>query len=189
VADPQSATLARIMPIPEADIRDLIAFLIAGLVETGSALGFTFMVLAKRFDRQVQKVVKSARRPPAKKDPAQKPRRTPSATAKAATPGKSIIQLDDTPADHITRWTCARLDILKAGRIQANAAYADFKAWCGTEGIASCSPQMFGRRFTEVVESMGGRKVRINGRAFYEGVTLQETSVVQEPRQLVPQGP
>ena len=31
---------------------------------------------------------------------------------------------------------------------------------------------MFGRRFTEIIEGMGGRKV--NGRAYYQGVALQE---------------
>lgn len=35
---------------------------------------------------------------------------------------------------------------------------------------------MFGRRFTEVVKGMGGRKVKINGRAYYEGVILQRRS-------------
>ena len=48
MADPQSAALSRIIPLSEAEIRDMIAFLIAALVETGSALGFTFMVLASR---------------------------------------------------------------------------------------------------------------------------------------------
>jgi hypothetical protein len=32
---------------------------------------------------------------------------------------------------------------------------------------------MFGRRFAEVVKAMGGRKVKINGRAYFEGVVLQ----------------
>jgi hypothetical protein len=32
---------------------------------------------------------------------------------------------------------------------------------------------MFGRRLAEVVKAMGGRKVKINGRAYYEGVVLQ----------------
>jgi hypothetical protein len=32
---------------------------------------------------------------------------------------------------------------------------------------------MFGRRLTEVNAGMGGRKVKINGRAYYEGVVLQ----------------
>jgi hypothetical protein len=39
IADPQIAALARIVPFDEVDIRDMLAFLIATIVETGSALG------------------------------------------------------------------------------------------------------------------------------------------------------
>ncbi len=35
---------------------------------------------------------------------------------------------------------------------------------------------MFGRRFAEVIKGRGGRKVKINGRAYYEGVVLQRRS-------------
>jgi hypothetical protein len=73
----------------------------------------------------------------------------------------------------ITRWAYSRLDILNTGRVQAEIAYQDFIAWCQAEGLNSCSRQMFGRRLTEVVKGMGGRKVKINGRAYYEGVNLQ----------------
>jgi hypothetical protein len=174
VADPQSATLALIVPLPEANIRDLIAFLIAGLVETGSALGFTFMVLAKRSDPP--RVTENPKRldHAAKRDVARKMHKP----AKTDTHGKSVIVLDNAPSDHIARWAYARLDIPKTGRIQANAAYVDFSAWCKTEGIEPCTPQMFGRRFAGVVESMGGRKRKINGRAYYEGVMLQPTDEV-----------
>jgi hypothetical protein len=48
VADPQSATLSRLTALDEAKIRDIIAMLIALLVEIGSALGFTFVALASR---------------------------------------------------------------------------------------------------------------------------------------------
>jgi hypothetical protein len=64
--------------------------------------------------------------------------------------------------------------VLSAGRIQAEVAYRDFVAWCDVQGIKACSQQMFGRRFTEVAKGIGGRKVKINGRAYYEGVVLQD---------------
>ncbi len=48
VADPQSATLSRLTALGEAKIRDIIAILIAVLVEIGSALGFTLVLLASQ---------------------------------------------------------------------------------------------------------------------------------------------
>jgi hypothetical protein len=62
---------------------------------------------------------------------------------------------------------------LRAGRIQAEIAYQDFTAWCTAEGLNACSRQVLGRRFAEVVKGMGGRKVKINGRAYYQGAVLQ----------------
>jgi hypothetical protein len=156
MSDPQSATLSRLMLLSEAEIRDAIAFLIAAIVEIGSALGFTFMVLAGR--------TASGSSPPASPVP------QPTAPPKMQMP----ISLPETPADTVARWTLARLDVLHEGRIQAERAYKDFKRWCADEGIEPCTPQMFGRRFTKIIEGMGGRKLKVNGRAYYQGVALQE---------------
>jgi hypothetical protein len=87
-----------------------------------------------------------------------------------------LVALPETPADVINRWAFSRLDVLGAGRIQAEIAYRDFVAWYPAEGLSACSRQMFGRRLAEVMTGMGGRKVRINGRAYYEGVVLQGRS-------------
>ena len=83
----------------------------------------------------------------------------------------------------MTRWALARLDIVTAGTIQADAAYQDFCGWCSAHRLASLTPQMFGRRFTKVHAGMGGRKVKRRGRAYYEGTALQEklTSPVVSP--------
>jgi hypothetical protein len=162
VADPQSATLSRLTALGEAHIRDIIAILIAVLVETGSALGLTFMVLAIRpASPPQQPAVRNAEESqsiPAAPEPAQP---------------APLVAIPATPADMITRWAYSRLDILNAGRVQAENAYQDFIAWCQAEGLNTCSRQMFGRCLTQVVKGMGGRKVKINGRAYYEGVTLQ----------------
>jgi hypothetical protein len=146
----------------EAHIRDIIAILIAVLVEIGSALGLTLMVLATR-------PVLVSPQPVAHKVGASR------LIAKARRPEcpPNLVALSETPADMITRWAFSRLDVLRAGRIQAEVAHQDFVAWCAAEGIKACSQQMFGRRFTEVIAGMGGRKVKINGRAYYEGVVLQ----------------
>jgi hypothetical protein len=167
VADPQSATLSRLTALGEAKIRDIIAILIAVLVEFGSALGFTFVLLASRSATAVPACAVQMAKGPANTAP--KPKRRP---VKPGIP----IKLSETPADTVTRWAFSRLDVLRAGRIQAEVAYRDFVAWCEAGGIEACSGQMFGRRFTEVVKGMGGRKVKINGRAYYEGVVLQRRS-------------
>ena len=167
VADPQSATLSRLTALGEAKIRDIIAILIAVLVEIGSALGFTFVLLASRsVPVAPASAVQMAKEP---EDIAPEPERRP---VKPEIP----MKLSETPADMVTRWAFSRLDVLRAGRIQAEVAYSDFVAWCEAGGIEACSRQMFGRRFTEVVKGMGGRKVKINGRAYYEGVVLQRRS-------------
>ena len=165
VPDPQSATLSRLTALGEAKIRDIIAILIAVLVEIGSALGFTFVLLASR-PAAPTSAVQMAKEPA---DIAAEPERRP---VKPGIP----VKPSETPADTVTRWAFSRLDVLRAGRIQAEVAYSVFIAWCEAGGIEACSRQMFGRRFTEVIKGMGGRKVKINGRAYCEGVVLQRRS-------------
>jgi hypothetical protein len=150
------------LPAGEADIRDMIAFLIAALVETGSALGLTFMALASR---SVPAVPRPALQIANVFQDTEHKKQSPKC--------QTAFTLPEKPADTVTRWAFARLDVLRAGRIQAEIAYQDFIAWCHAEGLNACSRQMFGRRFTEVVKGMGGRKVKINGRAYYEGVILE----------------
>ena len=163
VVDPQSATLSRLTALGEAKIRDIIAILIAVLVEIGSALGFTFVLLASRSAAPASAVLMV---------------KGPEDTAPERRPIKPEIpmKLSETPADTVTRWAFSRLDVLRAGGIQAEVAYRDFIAWCEAGDIEACSRQMFGRRFTEVVKGMGGRKVKINGRAYYEGIVLRRRS-------------
>ncbi len=172
IADPQSATLSRLTALGETKIRDVLAILIALLVEIGSTLGLTFVVLAGR---------------PVPAAPAQQTADT-ADTAEDARPAPEhpplvrhqVVKLPETPADIITRWAFCRLDVLSTGRIQAEVAYLDFVAWCEADGIKTCSRQMFGRRFAEVISRMGGRKFKINGRAYYEGVALQGRSAQKQ---------
>ena len=164
VADPQSATLSRLTALGEAKIRDIIALLIAVLVEIGSALGLTFVVLAGRSVPAAPALQIAETAEDVRPAPYRRPVRD------------QVVNLPETPADIITRWAFSRLDVLSAGRIQAELAYLDFVAWCGSEGIKACSRQMFGRRFAEVISGMGGRKFKINGRAYYEGVVLPARS-------------
>jgi hypothetical protein len=165
VADPQSATLSRLTALSESNIRDMIAFLIAGLVEMGSTLGFTFAVLASRSVMAAPAPI--ADMPVEQMDPEPTAEPQPEPVTR-----RTIVKFQASPGDAVARWAYSRIDVFAAGRIQAQAAYQDFVAWCEEEGIEPCSRQMFGRRLTEVVAGMGGRKVKINGRAYYEGVSL-----------------
>lgn len=169
MSDPQSATLSRLTLWTEAQIQDAIAILIAVLVEIGSALGFSFVVLASRSIPAPQHAVLND-------VPEESTLEPPAAEA------QKLVRLSETSADTVTRWALSRLDVLNSRRIQAELAYRDFREWCGDKGKEACTPQMFGRRFTQVIEGMGGRKKKVNGKAYYEGVALQERSARDERR-------
>lgn len=157
VADPQSATLSRLTGVSEESLRSAIAVLIAFLVELGSSLGFTVMVLCARLGGV-------AGRAPA-----------------VTTPSASTIEDRGTtspfvrmpPDDLVMKWALTRLDIVSTGLIQADHAYQDFNAWCIAHRHAPITQQMFGRRFTKVHAGMGGRKIKRHGRAYYQGAALQ----------------
>jgi hypothetical protein len=117
VADPQSATLSRLTALGEARIRDIIAILIAVLVEIGSALGFTFVLLASR-----------SAAPPSAGQMAKRPEDTVSEPERRPVKPGIPMKLSETPADTVSRWAFSRLDVLRAGRIQAEVAYSDFVA-------------------------------------------------------------
>ena len=169
VADPQSAALSRMVGIGEEALRDTIGTLIAMLVELGSALGFSVIIVAHR--PAVVRLPTSSLREHLEPLP------SPSRAAQ-----RQFLCVAEKPDDLVTRWALARLDIVSTGTIQADLAYRDFYDWCCAHRLAPLTPQMFGRRFTKVHAGMGGRKVRRRGRAFYEGAALQEKSTVAQAR-------
>jgi hypothetical protein len=160
VADPQSATLSRLTGIGEEALLGAIAVMIAFLVEFGSALGFSVVILAARPTAEIPQPlsVEEANQPP-----------LPAAQAAQ----RRQASLPKTPHDLVTRWALARLDIVSTGTIQADLAYQDFCEWCSAHRLMALTPQMFGRRFTKVHAGMGGRKVKRRGRAYYLGAALQ----------------
>ncbi len=161
-ADPQSAALGELTGFGEGAIRNSVAVLIALLVELGSALGFTLIILAARANAanlgasippdalQSAFVLKTRRQHP-----------------------QAGLHLSDFPTDLVTRWALARLDVISSEVIQAEHAYEDFRDWCCAQGARALTPQMFGRRFTAIHKGMGGKKLKRQGRAYYSGVTLQ----------------
>ena len=138
------------------------------LYELGSALGFTLLSLA--FDRatadQSENLQVNVKQPLLQSE-------TPHALTKQVG-----IKHTNIPDDLVTRWALDRLDIVSSGTIQAEHAYKDFQDWCTKGHLQPLTRQMFGRRFTKVHADMGGRKVRRNGRAYYEGAALQDNSIL-----------
>ena len=161
-ADPQSAALNQLTGFGEDVIRNTVAVLIALLVEFGSALGFSLFVAASA----------------AKLPHFESHSSSPTAPAHSTQPvrAQASLELSSPPVDLVTRWALARLDIINTGMLQAEHAYKDFCRWCDSQSAPALTPQMFGRRFTEVHAGMGGRKVKRRGRAFYSGVSLSPTS-------------
>ena len=158
VVDPQSAAMARVTGLAEAEIRDSLTLLMALLIEAGSALGFSIVAFATR-------------RPPAAPSPA--PVSDPIAESAPPAPA-SILHPPATKPDAVSRWYLDRLDIISSGRIKADDAFRDFQAWCLETGVASCTQAMFGRTMTAVHEKMGGQKVKKRDATYYVGVALQE---------------
>jgi hypothetical protein len=161
VADPQSATLSRLTGFGEETLRGAIATLIAVLVELGSALGFSVIILGAR---------------PLMVTPSPVEEHLESLPSLSQTP-RSQLAGEPKPDDLVTRWALARLDIVSTGAVQADVAYQDFREWCRAHRLAPLTQQLFGRRFTKVHAGMGGRKVRRHGRAYYEGAVLQEKAI------------
>jgi hypothetical protein len=161
LADPQSAALSRLTGVGEEELRNVVAVLIAFLVELGSALGFSVIILAARSTVATSQALSVEEN------------KEPSPPSRETTQGRHP-SLSETPDDLVTRWALARLDIVTTGTIQADVAYQDFREWCSAHRLAALTPQMFGRRFTKVHAGMGGRKVKRCGRAYYEGTALQE---------------
>ena len=161
VPDPQSAALSRLTGMGEEAVRSAIAVLIALLVELGSALGFSVIILSA-CPTMVPLQMYAA-------DGGDEPLLPPLQATQRPFPS-----MPRAPDDLVSRWALARLDLVSGGTIQADLAYQDFRQWCSVHGLTALTPQMFGRRFTKVHMGMGGRKVKRRGRAYYEGAALQE---------------
>jgi hypothetical protein len=86
VADPQAGALARLVGLDEVAVRTGIALLLAGLIEAGSALGFTLVSVA------------TGRNPPPTRPPRQPP--TFNATHRVGAPSHSPMAI---PGDNAER--------------------------------------------------------------------------------------
>jgi hypothetical protein len=164
VADPQSAALKQLIGAEEDGVRSAIAMLIAFLVEFGSSLGFTLIILAFHRSAPERLGTSAGDQSPPKSCEGLRLRDRMS----------SKLQIVNTPEDLVTRWALDRLDIVGSGSIPADNAFQDFREWCLVHDLEPLTPQMFGRRFTKVHANLGGKKVKRRGRAYYEGAALRK---------------
>src|SRR5262249_10250894 len=135
IADPQASALARLTGADEATIRAGVALLLAGLIEAGSALGFTLVAVA------------TPRSPPPP-DPTRV--QGPVNTARRRQDGQR-----GTRPDTLERWVQTRLKVDAAGSIPAREAYADFCRWARAAGIEPCTETRFGCDFSATMQTRG----------------------------------
>ena len=152
LADPQAGALARLTGLDEATIRVGVALLLAGLIEAGSALGFTLVSASTTLNPpqpgagRVPSPQKVASRDP---NPAPKP-----------------------PAQAFERWVKTQLTANPASQVAAREAYAEFCRWSHAAGLAPCSETRFGRQLTAHINGLGGHKAKRRDRGYYVGVSL-----------------
>jgi hypothetical protein len=152
LADPQAGALAQLMGLDEPTIRVGVALLLAGLIEAGSALGFTLVSASTTLNppqpvagRVPSPQMVSSRDP----NPAPKP-----------------------PAQAFERWVKTQLTANPASQVAAREAYAEFCRWSHAAGLAPCSETRFGRELTAHIYGLGGHKAKRRDRAYYVGVSL-----------------
>ena len=152
VADPQAGALARLTGLDEATIRAGVALLLAGLIEAGSALGFTLVSVSTTSN-----------------PPPPMPSRVPgsqNASRRRAQPPRHST------TDALEQWVQTRLKKEPTAEIPAREAYADFCRWTRAGGLDPCTETRFGRELTARINRLGGRKAKRRDRAYYVGVSL-----------------
>jgi hypothetical protein len=172
-ADPQAGALARFTGLDETTIRTFVALLLAGIIEAGSALGFTLVTVAT-----------SSNTPPLKpSNPPGSKRSTPPPAAPTNAPGpKTAPRRYSNPprpatTDALERWVQTRLKVDPAAEIPAREAYTAFCFWSRAEGLEPGTETRFGRDFTARIGELGGQKVKRRDRAYYIGASLVEGKI------------
>jgi hypothetical protein len=170
VADPQAGALARLTGLDESTIRFGVALLLAGLIEAGSALGFTLVAVATA-------------RNPSPLAPRNAPRQTNAARRYANTQRTTPTDATQRTAstDALERWVQTRLKADADGRIPAREAYADFCHWARAAGIKPGTETRFGRELSARIGKLGGAKVKRRDRAYYEGMSLSAPKMQLPP--------
>src|SRR5262245_28732691 len=154
-ADPQATVLASLIGFDQTHIRAGIAFLMALILEAGSALGFAIVATAtKGFPQpQHQTIYRHA-------NPAQPTTQT---------------QQGSAPSDNdIRRWALSGLDIDPVSSVPARRAYEGFCNGARGQGIEPPTETYFGRQLTKEIALLGGRKRRTRNATVYSGIGLKK---------------
>ena len=143
VADPQASALARLTGADEGTIRTGIALLLAGLIEVGSALGFTLVSVATAPNPQPPS---TPRRVPGSSDSAgrQAHARRSTCARRARAPGSDPAQ-GGWAAGNRERGTCV---VVPSGRFEGHASTASTRSVPGLQVHSRARAQSSSRRGT-----------------------------------------
>jgi hypothetical protein len=171
-SDPQVAALSRILGATEPALRDVLAIVLAALVEAGSTLGFAIARGATQPTAPsavgASTNINSGHR--------RSPRKPASGRGGQCDPTRRSPAPPNTHRTTIERWMAVSVVADAAGEIAARSAFAAFCGWVLQHGFESCSETTFGTTFTRAVTERGGRKdIRRSGR-YYAGVRLAVTA-------------
>jgi hypothetical protein len=153
-ADPQATVLANLIGVDQPHIRAGIAFLMALILEAGSALGFAIVATATKWFPQPQ-------------------HQTIHRHANSAQPATQTQQ-GSAPSDYIRRWALSGLDIEPASLVPARRAYEGFCNWARGQGIEPPTETYFGRQLPKEIALLGGRKRRTRNATVYSGIALAD---------------
>jgi hypothetical protein len=154
-ADPQATALASLIGVDQTHIRAGIAFLLALILEAGSALGFAIVATAtKGFPPTAAPDHPSPRKP---------------STTRHTDPTR--LRASD---DHIRRWALSGLNIDPASSVPARRTYEAFCNWARGQGNEPPTETYFGRQFTKEIAILGGRKKRTRKATLYSGIALAD---------------
>jgi hypothetical protein len=161
--DPQAAALARLTGASQPTVRTALALLLAGLVEAGSALGFTILAAA---------TMRNA--PHSEQTSADRGAAAPT-TRRTTQIARNRLQSPTPPSgtqDLVRRWALTRHDVVPGSAMPAREDYADFAQYARQHGHARLSETRFGRAFSVECRKLGGDKQKRRDRTYYLGFAV-----------------
>ena len=190
-ADPQAAALSRATGLPERDVRTGMAFLLAGIIELASAMGFAIVGLAMA--PQPRLPTEKHQHYPLKEAAVAGPRREPASfiegrpnlqasrkivTAQSGSMGraKSVnVQASATTSElskDLEGFLQARMLSFEGGRVGSTILHDAFKDYCRSHGLRERSQQALGKELTRLGMPKG--RCTRSGRFEYTGLVLKE---------------
>ncbi len=186
-ADPQAAAIAGLSGLTPQTVRDIIAALLAVLIEAGSGLGLTLIAFARAPERPSPDArhdadafgagggldPETARMPrPVSPEKARRDRQLAALARIAGTPmgnaPEAFIQ------DPIGQWLLTRLDLKPGAKTPFSALAADFEAWSRARNLPNVTSHRLGRRLKAFAASAGASAVKVATGTEYRGIALAE---------------